>query len=211
MASFSVSSLELAPPPKGRGRPRCLEARKTVLDVTRRMLARVTYDQLSVDAIAAKSGVAKSTIYRTWRTKADIAIDAFLALVEAEVPLAPTGTLKERLTLQLHQLARIYRTDVGRFMRSVLAAAQSDPRVADTLWTRFIQRRRALTATFIADAQKAGEVRADLEVEVILDLLYAPLIYRLVMTGLPPSDETIVEQMEILFEGIRRRSGQPSA
>lgn len=191
--------------PRGPGRPPCAEARHAVLAATRELLREKSYDALSVDGVAARSGVPKSTIYRHWSSKAELAVEAFLEEVGEHVALKPEPTLRDTMARQLRALCRFYRSDSGRFFHSVVAAAQGDEQVRTALWSGFIERRRAATAERVRAAQAAGEITGDLDVEVLMDLFYSPVMYRLLLTGKVPTERSLDAQLALIFDGAATR------
>lgn len=164
------------------------------------MLEEGTFQDFSIEAVAARTGVAKTTIYRWWRSKAELAVDAFLDAVDAKVPFPADDAMpvRERFRVVLRRLSRLYRGPVGRFMRSVASAALADEQVRAVWWDRFFAVRRAVVAQRLREAAEGGEIRGDCDPETTMDSLFGPLIYSLFLRGRPPSDR----QMDLLVDRV---------
>jgi AcrR family transcriptional regulator len=168
------------------GRPRSERATEAILTAARELLEQRGLKQLSVDAIAARAGVSKATIYRWWPNKAAVVMDAFLAGTGPRMPFPDTGSAREDLRRQLRSVIRLFnepRTR-GPFV-ALIAESQHDPQLARALRERFIARRRAAAREVFTRGQARGELRDDLDVDIAIDALYGALYYRLLISGEP--------------------------
>jgi AcrR family transcriptional regulator len=171
---------------RARGRPRSERATAAILGAARELLEERGLKALSVDAIAARAGVSKATIYRWWPSKAAVVMDAFLAGTGPRMPFPDTGSAREDLRRQLRSVIRLFnepRTR-GPFV-ALIAESQHDPELARALRERFIASRRAAAREVFARGQARRELRADLDVELAIDALYGALYYRLLVSGEP--------------------------
>src|SRR5690348_7206147 len=98
------------------GRPRSEPSRKAILDATRKLLTREPLPKLSIEAIAKKAGVGKTTIYRWWPNKAAVAMEAFLEQPGIQIIVPTTATASEGIARQLESLVRQLRGQNGRII-----------------------------------------------------------------------------------------------
>jgi AcrR family transcriptional regulator len=167
-------------------RTRSERATAAILGAARELLEERGLKRLSVDAIAARAGVSKATIYRWWPSKAAVVMDAFLAGTGPRMPFPDTGSAREDLRRQLRSVIRLFNEPRTRdpFV-ALIAESQHDPELASALRERFIAGRRAAAREVFVRGQARGELREDLDVEIAIDALYGALYYRLLVSGEP--------------------------
>jgi AcrR family transcriptional regulator len=161
-------------------------SRQAILTAAADLLGEVGYTKLTVEAIAARAGVGKQTIYRWWPDKGAVVLDAYLALVEAdqELDFPDSGDLEADLRLVLGSVADSLADPLfERRYRALLAAIQDDPELAAGLLDRLLEPWLAATKERLRAAHRAGQI-ADVDLEVAAELLYGPVYYRwLLRTG----------------------------
>lgn len=167
-------------PPK-RGRPRSESARRSILAAARRLLQERGLPGVTVEGIAALAGVGKPTIYRHWPNAHAVAMDAFLESSEAAPGHAGVGFPLDTLRRQLRGIAAAFASPAGRSTAALIAAAQNDSELAKVFRNRFIMQSREAGRTLLLQAIAEGAIRADADLEVALDLIYAPLYFRLLI------------------------------
>jgi AcrR family transcriptional regulator len=162
-------------------------SRQAILTATADLLGEVSYTKLTVEAIAARAGVGKQTIYRWWPDKGAVVLDAYLALVGADQDLAvpDSGDLETDLRSVLGFAVDSLADPVfEQRYRALLAAIQDDPKLAAALLERLLKPWLAATTQRLGAAQQAGQVRHEVDLEVAAELLYGPVYYRwLLRTG----------------------------
>ncbi|MFG3620369.1 TetR/AcrR family transcriptional regulator [Nocardia sp. NPDC047654] len=169
---------------RGPGRPRSERSRRAVLTAARELLTDRGLPALSMDHIAARAGVSKNTIYRWWPTKAAVLMDAFTDAFADRVTAPDDGDALTRLRIQVRRVAQLMNTpEARRPFIALVAAAQHDPELAAALRERFIDSRRADVSRLIAAGITDGQLRADLDTDVVIDLIYGALYYRLLVSG----------------------------
>jgi AcrR family transcriptional regulator len=179
------------PPPPPRvtrrpGRPRSQRATAAILRAAGDLLDSRGLDGLSVDAIAARAGVSKATIYRWWPNKAAIVMDAVLSVTAPQIPFPDTGSVREDLRRQMRSVVRLFtKTATGRALVALIAQSQHDPVTATALHERFIAPRRTTAGDVLRRGIARGELRPDLDVDTAIDTLYGALYYRLLVSGDP--------------------------
>lgn len=169
---------------RGPGRPRSERSRAAVLAAARELLTDRGLPGLTMDEIAARAGVSKNTIYRWWPTKAAVVMDAFTDAFAGRMEAPGDGDALTRLRIQAQRVARLMNTpEARRPFVALVAESQHDPELATALRERFIDTRRAAVTDLIATGIDAGELPADLDPDIVIDLIYGALYYRLLISG----------------------------
>lgn len=160
---------------------------------------------MSIEEVAARAGVGKATIYRRWSTRGTLALDAFVADYLRRQPLPDTGSLRGDLTAALRAWVRLVtRTPVGRTLTGLLAEAQRDPGLA-TAWTKqVIGPVRAEHRIMVRRAIARGEIPAETDADVVMDLLYGSAYHRLLQGHLPLTDRFVLQVVELVMRALAR-------
>jgi AcrR family transcriptional regulator len=177
------------------GRPlrkQSARARTMVLQATRDLLLDGGLKAATVDAISARSGVSKATMYKHWANRTMVAIDAFADYMSARVPLPDTGSTRGDLTAHLVHVGAFYASPAGAIYAQLLAQAVDDPGARDLLIERFLEGRRQVARLLWQRGLDRGDVRGDVDVEVAIDVLSGPIIFRLI-AGHAPLDRAYLE------------------
>jgi len=170
------------------GRPRSTKAMNSVLHHAEKILEQDGYRALTVEAVAARSGVSKTTIYRWWPDRAAVAMDALLSAFEADIHEPDTGDVVGDLEAQVAEVIDLLgSTPRGPALAGLISAAQTNPDLAEALRDRFLARRRAVVIGLIERGGQRGQLAPGFDSELVADLLYGPVYYRL-MIGHEPLD-----------------------
>jgi AcrR family transcriptional regulator len=172
---------------KSPGRPRSSQSHEAMLQATLALLAEVGYEAMSMDAIAARAGVGKTTIYRRYNGKAELVADAIESIRE-EVLIPDTGTLWGDLDALIENAAQISLSPLGRqSIAMILSSAASNAEFAQIYWMKYLQPRRQAFVVVIERAKDRQEIPADLDPGLVFDTLSGIMLYSLIF---PPTDET---------------------
>jgi AcrR family transcriptional regulator len=186
------------------GPKRDLDAERRILDATRTLICAHGPRQVSINAIAAAAGVGKQTIYRWWPSRSAVVVDALERMFEAESPFPDSGSTRDDIRTQMHRVAATFASPTGSIIRELVADAQGDPAVAEEFGRRFFAERRARAGAVVRAGIERGELRDDLDVEVVVDLLYAPLWLRLLIGHQPLGPAEADEVLDHVWPAIRR-------
>jgi AcrR family transcriptional regulator len=186
-----------------RGRPRSETARLAILAAAGDLMLSGGLAAATMDAIAARAGVSKATIYKWWPSRGAVALDGFLDRVAGTLAIPEGSATPEALTWQINALVTLFRdTTAGPLMRALVAAAQSDPDIARSLRERWLAPRRAVTLDILRSAVERGEIRAGVDLDAVTDELFAPVYHRLFF-GHGPLDEGLAAALVgQLLDGI---------
>jgi AcrR family transcriptional regulator len=142
---------------------------------------------MTTELIAARSGASKATIYKWWPNKYSVAVEAFLSEMLADSADPDTGSAHDDLVIVLRGVMHFYTTTSGRVFAQLVGEAQSDPVVQAELRDGLIHSRRRVGRAIWDRGVARGELRADVDPEVAIDVIFGPAMYRLV-TGNGPLD-----------------------
>ena len=186
-----------------RGRPRSAEADRAILTATLELLAERGLAAMSIEEVAARAGVGKTTIYRRWTSKGLLALDAFVISFRAEQPLPDTGTLRGDLLSALHAWVRtVTQTAMGPMLTGLIAEAQHDPDLRGAWRDRVLEPLRAQHRIMLRRAIDRGEIPASTDLDVALDLVYGPAYHRLLQGHRPLSDTFTRRVVEVVVAGL---------
>ena len=164
-----------------RGRPRSEDSHGAILDAVLALLEGEGYRALTIESVARQAGVGKQTIYRWWKSKAELVLEAYANHAASKLPLPDKGSL--RADLEWFFCSAFKRlTDIsGPTMRGLMADAVYDPEFLEILREVLIAKRRAALSQVLERGRARGELKPDADLEVMIDLLYGALWYRLLL------------------------------
>jgi AcrR family transcriptional regulator len=190
------------------GRPRDTRCDQAIIAATLHALASSGFTGLSMEAVAARAGVGKATVYRRWPTKEALVTDALATLADTSEPV-DTGSLRDDLVAWLNTVRRHnLQTLSGRIMPRLLAERDTHPDLFDTYRQRVLAPSREQVAAVLRRGVASGELDSDVDIDLVTDMLVGPVTYRQYTSG---SQEVntgrIGAVVDTVLEGIRRRSG----
>jgi AcrR family transcriptional regulator len=199
-----TSTSEAAVEPKARGRHRSIQAEAAILKATLFLLERQPLRKVTADAIARRAGVSKATIYKWWPNKSLVALDAYLAGMSEQVAMPDTGSAEQDFIEQLKSVMAFYTSSLGRLFCQFLAEGQSDPGFLALFRERFLYARRDTARVMWRRGVDRGEIREEIDGEIVLDLIYGPMIFRLLAGHGSLSDRESEAIVQAAFGGLRR-------
>jgi len=181
-----------------------VEAESAILKAALHLLERQPLRKVTADAIAQRAGVSKATIYKWWPNKSQVALDAYLAGMAEQVPMPDTGSAERDFTQQLKAVMAFYRSAMGRLFCQFLAEGQSDPAFLKMFRERFLYARRETARTMWRRGVERGEIREEVDGELVLDLIYGPMVFRMMAGHGSLGDRASEALVEAVFGGVRR-------
>ncbi|MBE9048069.1 TetR/AcrR family transcriptional regulator [Pleurocapsales cyanobacterium LEGE 10410] len=188
----------------GRGRPRDPETREKILKAAYEILNEVGFMDLTIEGVAARSGVGKPTIYRRWKTKAALAMDAFLEAVNPELAFPDTGKAKEDFREQMQNIVRLMNSPRGEVLASVIGCGQADEELIAAFRENWLIPRREAAKEIFQRGVERGELKADVDPEIAIDALYSPLFYRLLLKHQPLTNKFVNELVDVVMNGFAK-------
>ena len=165
---------------RGPGRPRDERVDRAILHETLELLAEVGPTGLSVEEVASRAGVGKTTIYRRFATKDDLLVAALASLNEALPTELPDGPVRDLLVLMVTAWwEQSYGTQAGQLFPRVLAHAKNNPRMFCSFYDQVIEPRRDRYRAVIQRGVERGELRADTDIELMTTLIISSSVYTL--------------------------------
>jgi AcrR family transcriptional regulator len=161
-----------------RGRPRSEHARNAVVAAALALVEKGGYSAATIEAIADRSGVAKTTIYRWWPNRAALVVDLLVQIAAEAAPPPAGGHPLRAIRRELRLVAAASEALPGRLLISLLGEAEHDPDIQTALLQRLFTPRRKATALVIRRAQDTGLLRRGVNPRLVGDLFYGPLFYR---------------------------------
>ncbi len=189
-----------------RGRQRSSVAEAAILKATLYLLERKPLRQVSADAIARRAGVSKATIYKWWPNKSLVALDAFLASMAEHVPMPDTGSARQDFTKQLQSVVEFYSSSQGRLFCQFIAEGQNDPAFLAQFRDRFLYIRRDAGRVMWRRGVARGEIRSDIDSEIVLDLIYGPMVFRLLAGHGSLGEQEASTMIAVIFEGLQQEN-----
>jgi AcrR family transcriptional regulator len=191
-----------AVPPR-RGRPRSEKAQRATLTAAAELVLEQGLGAVSMDAVAARAKVSKATIYRWWPNKETLAMDALYHEWDGIPAAGDSGSLRTDLLSLLHPWARLAsQRPYGRVIAALLTEAQTSPGFADQYRVRFVEPRREQARAIFRRATERGEIPADTNTELALDLLYGPVYHRLLHGHAPVNDTFVRDVVDTVLAGL---------
>jgi|CZKW01.1.fsa_nt_gi AcrR family transcriptional regulator len=190
-------------PAARRGRPRSEDADRAILQAATELLAEDGLARMSIEEVASRAGVGKTTIYRRWPSKGALALDAFLAEFQGQQPLPDTGTLRGDLLAALRSWVRaVTKTPAGGMLAGLIAEAQRDPALADAWRAQVVEPLRTQHKIMLERAVARGEIPATVDREVVLDLLFGAAYHRLLHGHRALGDRFVRGVVDVIVSGI---------
>lgn len=177
--------------------------RERALSATSRLLRREGYGRLTMERVAAESGVAKTTLYRRWPTKAALCMDLYLDVAARELSDPDTGDVARDLEHIATTVIRLQtRSVAGQALIGLIAEAQLNPATRPA-YRAFAERRRDVTRTVLRRAIHRGELAKDTDIELVIDALGGATTFRLLQGHQPLTAKFAAKLVRLVLSGCR--------
>ena len=191
------------------GRPRSEQARQAILRSTLKLLGTNGFSDFKIEEVAARASVGKATVYRWWPNKGALIADAFASSTTRKLRFPDTGSVYTDMSQQMRQLIKVFRSRRGRIVSAILAAGQSDKDLIEAFRERFLWPRRREAYATLRRGIARGELRKDLDHDLLLDSLYGPIYMRFLIQHDRLTPEFVDRLCKLVLAGVRspRKSG----
>lgn len=186
-----------------RGRPRSEAARRAILDAAAGLLEEGGISAVTMEAVAARAKVGKPTIYRSWPNARALAMATLMEADTAATNVRETASPLADLERQLLKVVDKFATKRGGQVRLMLAAAEQDSEIAKGFRNQVILKSRVEGRDLLTRAIAAGDIRADANIEIALDMIYGPLFYRVLIGHLPLDEAFAKGLLREVLRGLR--------
>ncbi len=195
--------------PAARGRPRSAASDRAILDAARALLEEGPLSALTMEGVAARAGVAKTTLYRRWQTKEQLALAVLGEMAHRQVPVPDLGDTRAELIHALTDTARtMQRTIAGSTIRGLVPALATDTQLSADFVATLVDLRRSEMSRVVERGVARGDLDPNGPLELISDLLIGPLFWRLLLTGEPLDDTVARRLVEATLNGLAARPHQ---
>lgn len=199
---LDMESLVQDDKPQKSGRPRSESSRRAILDATRRLLTHNSVQKLSIEAIAKKAGVGKTTIYRWWPNKPAVVMEAIFSQPAFNNVLPTPRNAVQGVTQQLDKLCRQMTGKNGRLVAEIIGEAQSDPEALKVFVQTYLQDRYNTLSSYIDGGKQTGEFENDLDTDSAIDVVLGPVFFRLI-SGQELDDAFIKDMTHMLIKALK--------
>jgi AcrR family transcriptional regulator len=189
-----------------RGRPRSSESTSAILEATLHLLKEHALRDITIEMIAKHAGVGKATIYKWWPSKAFVALEAFGLQMRRGVLIPDTGSAERDFSEQLQSVMKFYTSKTGRIFSQFLAECQSDAEFAILFRERFLQPRREAVQVIWERGVEHKQMDSTIDMDTVLDLIYGPMIFRLMAGHAPLSASEADGIVAAAFRGLGTKS-----
>jgi AcrR family transcriptional regulator len=177
--------------------------RADVLETVGRLLLSEGSADLTFERVARLAGVSKTTLYKWWPSRGALALDGYFHAVEQTLAFPDTGDIRADLISQLRAFATVMtETPGGRVLAELIGQAQTDADLAAAYRALYSAERRRLAGERLRKAQEAGQVRPEIDVQVLVDQLWGAVYHRLLIPDEPVTDDFVVALVTNLMDGV---------
>jgi AcrR family transcriptional regulator len=190
--------------PRTRGRPRNAAADSAILAATRTLLAERGFADLTIAEVAARAGVAKTTLYRRWPGKADLVVDAMAALFGSLELVDHGSMLADALGVVRQYAALLSLPETKAALLALAAESQRDASLHEKVKQQVVDPQRRLVLEGWDRAAGRGEVAGETDVDLVFDIVCGTLVQRILIGGEPVDDDYLVRLVGVLLGGLAR-------
>ncbi len=162
-----------------KGRPRSEKSRKAILNATNKLLLQTSVQELSIEAIAKKAKVGKTTIYRWWPNKTAVVMDALASQPGMQTPLPTASSHAEAIVMQLDKLIRMLDSHNGQTIAQLFSEAQADEQSQKIFKDNLLEPLMDAIKYSLQEGRRNGEFREDINDAMAVDMLCGPIFFRL--------------------------------
>ncbi|HEY7052248.1 MAG TPA: TetR/AcrR family transcriptional regulator [Mycobacterium sp.] len=180
---------------------RSARAHAAILTATTELLTEAGYGALTIEGVAARAGVGKTTVYRRWPTKPALVIEAIRLALPTLTP-TDTGDLRNDLLIAVRGVMYAFaHTPVGAVIPALAADVMTDPQQAEQFRNQLIRPRRSAVDEILHRAAARGELPPDADTDVLLDVYAGAVFYRILISGEPVTDLLAEQLVDLLLNG----------
>jgi AcrR family transcriptional regulator len=184
------------------GRKRSPEAYGAILETTQTLLEEIGFEKLTIEGVASRAGVGKATIYRWWPSKGALAVEAFLTAVAPSTAFTIGESASRDLRAQCRRLARTYNGKMGKIVREIIGSGQFDSETMRLFDEGYLKPRRAAAKQVLQRGIAQGEFRRDIDLDAVVDALYAPIFHRLLLGHASNNEQFVKSLLDLVLGGI---------
>jgi len=191
------------------GCKRNLTTKKAILDAAAALLQEKSYKNFTIEEVARRAGASKSTIYRWWSNKMHLLLDIYGTDVEKMIVIPDFGNVEKEIIFMIRAIWKLWReTPSGQAYKSMIAEAQAVPSTAGQWRSQFLLERRSKLLFTLQRASDRGELRSDVSLEIVIDMLFGFCWYRLLTGQIDDNVKVISAMVREIVLGITWKKEQ---
>ena len=163
-------------------RPRSAESHAAILQAALELAAESGLRGSTIEGIAARAGVGKATIYRRWKTKEELFTEA-LRTIAFELPDPDTGSVRGDVMAIVAMNVERWTPAAALMMPRLMVESAGDPELFEVMRQVLVDPRRRLLRTVLRRGIERGELRDDIDLDIVTDMLFGPMVYEILITG----------------------------
>jgi len=176
--------------------------RALILDATRELLVEGGVQNLTIEGVAARAGVAKTTIYRRWRSKDELAFAVLLELIDL-LAVPDVGNTRNELVYLVESVIRVLSTTLmGAVMQGLVSDLASDPELQGAFRAQVVGARVGELRGVVQRGIARGDVRPDTDADLMYELLLGPVYFRLLLSGGPLEADLARQLVDSVLPGF---------
>jgi len=187
----------------GRPRGEVAVSHEAIMDAVYGLLEEKPARELTMEAVAKRANVGKPTLYKWWPSKAALIMAMFHERLDQPLEIPVTATAEEAIRARMRRLIRVVNGLFGKVVGELIAEGQSDPEILREFYERHVSLRRASAVAEIERGKVAGEFSADTDAELLVDAIFAPVYYRLLLRFAPLTEKYGNDLIDQVLLGLR--------
>jgi AcrR family transcriptional regulator len=181
------------------GRPRDPDVHQAILEATRALLRERGYPRLSIEGVADRAGVGKTTIYRRWSTKGLLVAEAIFGRTKA-VPMPDTGDVRRDIRIALDWgVAEVAAPEAKAALPGMLAELGTDPELKRSIQQGVLLPEYARTRAVLERGVERGQLSPRLDLDLVMDALIGTVFCRAVILDHPLKGEVLDNLVELVL------------
>jgi AcrR family transcriptional regulator len=189
----------------GRPRSETAESHAAIMDAVYQLLQEKSARELSMEAVAKRAGVGKPTLYKWWPSKASLIFAMFHERMAGRIEASQSSNVEAVLRAKVRHMITEFNGLFGKVMAELIAEGQNDPAVLRELYESHISLRRAATIADIERGKSAGEFAGDTDPELLVDAIFGPMYYRLLLRLTPLTQDYGKKLVDQVLRGVRTK------
>jgi AcrR family transcriptional regulator len=188
--------------PRRRGRPPSKSARRKILKAAHDMLEHGGLLSITMEGVATRARVGKPTVYRQFNNRYELAMAALMEASGDVIPPSSSEDPLDALRTQLLSMAGLFASGTGRHVALMLASGYGETEMSKAFRSHFVQARREEGRALLERAIKTRDIHDGIPIDLVLDLIYGPIFYRLMMGHAPVDARFVSRLLDQLLDGI---------
>ncbi|MEO9168193.1 MAG: TetR/AcrR family transcriptional regulator [Aestuariivirga sp.] len=187
----------------GRAPSEKADAHAAIMDAVYELLQTRSARDLTMEMIAKRAKVGKPTLYKWWPSKAALILAMFSERLQSAREFVEASTAEQALRNRVRRLIKEFNGFSGKLMADLIAEGQSEPSVLLNLYDQHINHSRDATIAEINQAKTAREFRSDVDAALLVDSIFSPIYFRLLLRSAPLTEQYGDELVEQVLRGVR--------